>query len=195
MANEVQSPSAATAAKPRVLLADTSRSVRAAIGSNLRDRFEVREADDGEAAWQAILLDGNIRVLLTELGLTKVSGLDLLTRVRSSKVKRIRELPVVVMTSEEEGHDRQRAAGLGVTDFVTKTAPRAELVSRLDVLLKLSATREALADNVKRVEKIRHVSTAMFEEASYDPSLRFVLVALGLFVVFIILLVLSKVMG
>jgi len=52
-----------------------------------------------------------------------------------------------------------------------------------------------LADNVKRVEKIRQVSTVMFEEASYDPSLRFVLVALGLFIVFIILLVLSKVMG
>jgi hypothetical protein len=58
-----------------------------------------------------------------------------------------------------------------------------------------SATRGALADNVKRVEKIRHVSTAMFEEASYDPSLRFVLVALGLFVVFLVLLLLSKVMG
>src|SRR5439155_23249168 len=58
-----------------------------------------------------------------------------------------------------------------------------------------TATREALADNVKRVEKIRQVSTVMFEEASYDPSLRFVLVALGLFILFIILLVLSKVMG
>ena len=58
-----------------------------------------------------------------------------------------------------------------------------------------TATREALADNVKRVEKIRQVSTVMFEEASYDPSLRFVLVALGLFIVFIVLLVLSKVMG
>jgi predicted nucleic acid-binding Zn-ribbon protein len=58
-----------------------------------------------------------------------------------------------------------------------------------------TATREALADNVKRVEKIRHVSTAMIEEASYDPSLRFVLVALALFVVFLVLLLLSKVMG
>jgi len=58
-----------------------------------------------------------------------------------------------------------------------------------------TAARGALEDNVKRVEKIHHVSTAMFEEAHYDPSLRFVLVALGLFVVFIILLVISKVMG
>jgi len=58
-----------------------------------------------------------------------------------------------------------------------------------------NAARGALEDNVKRVEKIHHVSTAMLEEAHYDPSLRFVLVALGLFVVFIVLLVLSKVMG
>ncbi len=58
-----------------------------------------------------------------------------------------------------------------------------------------SVARGALEDNVKRVEKIHHVSTVMLEEASYDPSLRFVLVALGLFIVFVILLVLSKVMG
>jgi hypothetical protein len=58
-----------------------------------------------------------------------------------------------------------------------------------------NAARGALEDNVKRVERIHHVSTAMIEEATYDPSLRFVLVALGLFVVFVILLVLSKVMG
>jgi diguanylate cyclase (GGDEF)-like protein len=157
VANEVQSPSAAAAAKPRVLIADTSRSVRAAISNNLRDRFEVREAEDGEAAWQAILLDGNIRVLLTELGLTKLNGLDLLTRVRSSKVKRIRELPLVVMTSDEEGHERQRAAGLGVTDFVMKTTPRAELLARVEVLLKLSATREALAESQASLESARTV--------------------------------------
>ncbi|HYX31267.1 MAG TPA: hypothetical protein VE863_22215 [Pyrinomonadaceae bacterium] len=55
--------------------------------------------------------------------------------------------------------------------------------------------RGAIERPVKQVEKIHHVSTVMLEEATYDPSLRFVLVALGLFVLFIILLVLSKVMG
>jgi hypothetical protein len=56
-------------------------------------------------------------------------------------------------------------------------------------------TRGVIEEPAKRVEKIRHVSTVVIEEASYDPSLRFVLVALGLFMVFIVLLVLSKVMG
>jgi predicted nucleic acid-binding Zn-ribbon protein len=56
-------------------------------------------------------------------------------------------------------------------------------------------TRGVIEEPAKRVEKIRHASNVVIEEASYDPSLRFVLVALGLFVVFVILLVLSKVMG
>jgi uncharacterized Zn finger protein (UPF0148 family) len=58
-----------------------------------------------------------------------------------------------------------------------------------------AVARGVIEDEVKRVEKIRHVSSVVIEEASYDPSLRFVLVALALFVIFVILLVLSKVMG
>ena len=81
--------------------------------------------------------------------------------------------------------------------------PPAESVSKVgtygkarDSLHRAStATREAVADNVKRVEKIRHVSSVVLGEATYDPSLRFVLVALGIFVVFLVLLLLSKVMG
>lgn len=56
-------------------------------------------------------------------------------------------------------------------------------------------TKGAIEHNVKRVEKMHHVSSVMLEEATYDPSLRFVLVALGLFVLFVVLLILSKVMG
>jgi len=58
-----------------------------------------------------------------------------------------------------------------------------------------TVAKEALEDNVKRVEKIRQVSSVVLEEAHYDPSLRFVLVALAVFLIFVILLVLSKVMG
>jgi hypothetical protein len=58
-----------------------------------------------------------------------------------------------------------------------------------------TAARGAIERPVKQVEKIHHVSTVMLDEAHYDPSLRFVLVALGLFLLFVILLVLSKVMG
>ena len=53
-----------------------------------------------------------------------------------------------------------------------------------------------VADNVRdRVEKIKHVSSVMIDQAAYDPSLRFLLVAAAIFVVFIIVVILSKVIG
>lgn len=47
----------------------------------------------------------------------------------------------------------------------------------------------------ERVEKIRHVSHVMIDQAAYDPSLRFILVAIVVFVLFLLLLILSKVIG
>ena len=46
-----------------------------------------------------------------------------------------------------------------------------------------------------RVEKLRKVSSVVIDQAAYDPSLRFLLVAAGLFLLFLILLILSKVLG
>ena len=46
-----------------------------------------------------------------------------------------------------------------------------------------------------RVERFRKVSSVMIDQAAYDPSLRFLLVAAGLFLLFIILVILSKVIG
>ena len=51
-------------------------------------------------------------------------------------------------------------------------------------------------DSVRgRVKKIRKVSSVMIDQAAYDPSLRFLLVAAALFVLFLVLLILSKVLG
>jgi zinc-ribbon domain len=82
-------------------------------------------------------------------------------------------------TTKSESHERH-----GAREKTRETLHRAS-----------SVARGAIEHNVQRVKKVEHVSAVMLEEASTDPSLRFVLVALGLFLVFIILLVLSKVMG
>lgn len=51
-------------------------------------------------------------------------------------------------------------------------------------------------DGVKaRVEKLRHVSSVVIDQAAYDPSLRFLLVAAAMFLLFLVLLIMSKVIG
>jgi two-component system, cell cycle response regulator len=152
-----KSPAPSAPPKPRVLIADDSRIVRASIVQHIRDRFDIREVLDGEAAWQAILLDSSIRVVITDLTMPKVDGFELLNRVRSSKVQRIRELPVVVISGEDEGAERDRAATMGATDFIQKGVAAAELIARLEVLVRLSATREALAESQASLESSRTV--------------------------------------
>jgi len=65
--------------------------------------------------------------------------------------------------------------------------------ARRNIQRATTAARDALGDNVRpRVEKIRHASSVVLEEASDDPSLRFILVAGLLFLLFVVLLVISK---
>jgi|SRR5215216_5434409 len=46
-----------------------------------------------------------------------------------------------------------------------------------------------------RVRKIRKVSSVVIDQAAYDPSLRFLLVAAVMFLLFLLLLIISKVIG
>ena len=143
--------------KARILIADGSRIVRAMIAQHIRDRFDVREAADGESAWQAILLDASIRLVITGLSTPKVDGFELISRARASKVQRIRELPLIVHAGADEQAECERAAALGATDFIRQGVGAAELNSRLDVLVKLSSTREALAESRAALESSRTV--------------------------------------
>ena len=64
------------------------------------------------------------------------------------------------------------------------------------VQLTPGVARAASGDKVLgRVEKLRKVSIVVMDQAGYDPSLRFLLVAGALFLLFLLLLILSKVMG
>ena len=99
-------------------------------------------------------------------------------------------LPEEVTTAKPLVTEKDRAKEPAIDDRHKARERTRETLHRAS-----TRARGAIEDNVKRVEKIHHVSTVMWEEATYDPSLRFVLVALGLFVVFVILLILSKVMG
>jgi hypothetical protein len=90
-----------------------------------------------------------------------------------------------------EGHRRAElieplaGSGSDVDDDVASKRQRVKAAARDVVEEKLSP----------RVEKLRHASNVMLEEAAYDPSLRFVLVAIGLLLLFLFLLLLNYLIG
>ena len=52
--------------------------------------------------------------------------------------------------------------------------------------------RDVEGDVMHRARKVREISGVVLDEAGYDPSLRFVLVAVVLFVLFLIIVLLNK---
>lgn len=55
--------------------------------------------------------------------------------------------------------------------------------------------RDVEGDMLHRVQKVRQISSVVLDEAGYDPSLRFLLVAAALFLLFLLILLLNKFIG
>lgn len=145
---------------PRVLLVDDSRMVRASIIKNLHGHFEVREESDGEAAWQTLVLDLSIVAVISDIQMPKLDGFGLLNRVRSSKLRRMQELPFILVSGAESEEERERAKALGVSDFISKGIGTAEILTRLNNLLELSKTRNQLEES--RKHSLHDVKTGVF---------------------------------
>lgn len=92
--------------------------IRALQKSNIAN--DVRVARDGEEALEMLFGVNAIRpqVILLDLKLPKVDGLEVLRRIRDSKETRM--LPVVVLTSSDEERDMVRSYQIGVNSYIRK---------------------------------------------------------------------------
>lgn len=131
----------------KVLIVDDSRIVRASLIKHIRGRFEFREEPDGEAGWQALVVDPAIALVLTDIGMPQLDGYGLLERIRESRLARLQSMPVVIISGDEDDAAKERARQLGANDFITKGISPAELVARIDTLLMLAQTARELAES------------------------------------------------
>ena len=130
--------------KPRVLIVDDSKAIRAAVAKVIRSFFDTCEAADGEAGWAEIERDPSIAVVISDLGMPRLDGFGLLQRIRSANSQRIRELPFLVLSGDEDDATRRRARDEGANDFISKKIRGIEAVARIDNLLRLVQAKHDL---------------------------------------------------
>jgi len=92
--------------------------IRALKKSNIAN--DIRIARDGEEAINLLFGEDAIspQVILLDLKLPKLDGLEVLRRIRSGETTRL--LPVVVLTSSDEERDVVRSYQLGVNSYIRK---------------------------------------------------------------------------
>lgn len=102
----------------RVLVVDDSLPCRALAASILTEAgYEVRAVADGSQAW-TLLQDVRFDVVVSDLQMPRMDGLDLLHRVRASAP--LADLPVILNSSTSDGRARSAALAAGANDYIPK---------------------------------------------------------------------------
>lgn len=118
----------------RILVVDDEIEIMRALQRSLTAHgFDVFTAGSGEEALEAI---ANHRpdLMLLDLGLPGISGLEVCKRVREQS-----NLPIIVLSVKDAERDKVRALDLGADDYVPKPFGMDEVLARIRVALRHSA--------------------------------------------------------
>ena len=127
-----------------MLIVDDSKVVRTTVAKVISAAFETCDAGDGESGWALIESDKNIVAVISDLTMPQLDGIGLLKRIRASTSPRIRDLPFLVISGNEDDATRSKARAAGANDFISKSIKGVEAVSRIENLLRLVQTKRDL---------------------------------------------------
>jgi DNA-binding response OmpR family regulator len=123
---------AAGPAGPAVLLVDDDAAIRRTVAAGLElEGFRVIPASGGRAALAAAE-SVSPAVVLLDLGMPDLDGLEVLRQLR----ERGDDVPVCVLSARDEVDDRVGALQAGADDYVVKPFALEEVVARLQALLR-----------------------------------------------------------
>jgi DNA-binding response OmpR family regulator len=117
---------------PLVLLADDDAAIRRSVSIGLEmEGFRVVSASGGRAALEAL---ERVRpaVVLLDLSMPDLDGLEVLRRLREAGD----DVPVCVLSARDEVEDRVRGLEVGADDYVVKPFAVEEVAARLNALLR-----------------------------------------------------------
>jgi two-component system chemotaxis response regulator CheY len=95
----------------------------------------VTEADDGIVGLKHLAAN-KYDLIITDINMPIMDGLKLIHRVRNDE--RHKNVPIIVISTENSVEDRQRAMSLGATAYITKPIQAPQVIAKVKELLKLT---------------------------------------------------------
>ena len=115
----------------KILVVDDEPPIRKLLRTGLAAQgYEVLDAPNGKTALE--LLASKPDLVILDLGMPDIDGLELLRRIRQSH----EGLPVVVLSSRDDEAGKVAALDLGADDYVTKPFGMEELLARMRAALR-----------------------------------------------------------
>jgi two-component system KDP operon response regulator KdpE len=122
----------------RVLVVDDEPGLAHALAINLRAHgWDVATAENGAQALD-LTARWHPEVVLLDLGLPDISGLDVIAGIRAWS-----RVPIVVLSARQDGEDKVDALDAGADDYVTKPFAMNELLARLRAAVRRAMPGDA----------------------------------------------------
>jgi two-component system KDP operon response regulator KdpE len=158
-----------TSASPRILIVDDDPAIRRFLRTSLTAHgYTALEASDGRAALVAST-DHRPAVVILDLGLPDIQGVEIIRRVREWS-----DTPIIVLSVREREADKIEALDAGADDYVTKPFGMGELLARIRAVLR-HRLRAQQAELIFRtgdlvIDLSRRAVTAMGVEVKLTPK-------------------------
>lgn len=117
--------------EPLILIVDDEKSVRSFLRVSMESQgYKCMDADKGANALM-LALSHNPDILILDLGLPDMDGIDVIKKIRL-----VSQLPIIIVSAR--GHDREKVEALdaGADDYLTKPFSVPELLARIRVILR-----------------------------------------------------------
>ena len=153
----------------RILVIDDEPAIRRFLRTSLgAEGYDVLEAEDGEMGL-AMLRRNAVDLLVLDLGLPGIDGLDVLSKLREGGSS----LPVIVLSSRTDETGKVKALDLGADDYVTKPFGTDELLARIRAAMRHRLQQEGEKPVFKTgdltVDLVRRIVTVRGAEVKLTP--------------------------
>jgi DNA-binding response OmpR family regulator len=123
-----------------ILVVDDNQDIRDLISHFLSaDGFHLFTATDGESALN-ILKRNQIDLVLLDVMMPGISGLDLLREIRANSDKKLRDIPVMMITAKTGTDDIDKALSLGANSYIVKPFRGNAIREKVRAILELPTT-------------------------------------------------------
>ena len=136
-----------------IALVDDEESILTSVSLSLESEgFKVDTFINGVEALEA-LEKKSYDLGLFDIKMPKMDGNELLNKVRSSKIEKLKELPIIFLTSKDQEQDEIIGLRMGASDYIKKPFSQKLLNERVRTVLRIHSNRAKADDDNENGKK------------------------------------------
>lgn len=147
-----------------IVLVDDDQSLSEMLAEYLQQEgFEVTRLFDGESAIKDIQPDSAFQLIVLDIMMPGLNGLDVLQHLRQQQI----QTPVIMLTGRGDDIDRILGLEMGADDYLSKPCNPRELLARIRALLRRSQLTSTASSDENSAPTTLHIGSVKL-----DPSQR-----------------------